>query len=449
MKKIVLSILFVVFFAGAVDAAWYWPFGSDEPKSYIEPAPMTTAPRGKYLPKSQQNFDKVYPKAPMTNEGVSVKKIKELADAGNANAQLTLGKIYFDGLVGEKQSYKKALKYFTKAAKNGSPEAMYNIGICYDGGFGMRKPNIKQAVAWYRKAADAGVPEAQLKSAVWAEAHGDAEIAFKYYKMLADDGNLECMNQVALFLLNGFGTQANPAEAVRYLRTSAQRGNNRAMIRLADCYQQGVGVDCDYHEMAKWLELAAIDGDPEAQAKLGQCYQSGMGVVVNNENAFKWYKISAEGTYAPGQYLLGKCYSDGIGTTPNATLAAECYRQAAEQGDAYGQMEYAECLRKGIGVKIDADAAQMWMTKAADEGELAIAQARLAELLAENGHVEEAQKRIENAVNAKDPLAKIQAALCYINGPANIRNRDRGLKILHDLAANGIPEAHEILKIVQ
>lgn len=442
-----IFVILITVIALVADGAWYWPFGDSKPKP--SPPPSSPARGSRFIPTSQRSFDKVYPRAPLENEGVSVKKIKELADAGNANAQLTLGKIYFDGLVGEKQSYRKALKYFVKAAKNGSPEAMYNIGICYDGGFGVRKPDVGQAVAWYRKAADAGVPEAQYKSAVWAEAHGEPESAFKYYKMLADGGDLECMNQVAIFMLNGFGTPADPEGAVKYLRQSAQQSNVRAMIRLADCYQQGLGVPRDYQEMAKWLELAAVEGDPEAQAKLGRCYQEGWGVVANDENAFKWYRISAEGKYPGGQCMLGHCYRDGIGTSPNAVLAFENYLAAAEQGDGAAQLEVGECYRLGRGVKIDDDAARKWLAKAADESGIAVAQARLGMLLAEEGQSSEAEARLAKALSSADPLAKIQAALCYINGAEPIRDRERGLEILRDLNAAGDADARAILEIYE
>lgn len=447
MRKIFFLCLAAVMLTGpGMEAAWYWPFGSKE-KSTFEPAKGAAQGR-KFQPVTQRSADKIYPKAPLENEGVSVKKIKELAEAGNANAQLTLGKIYFDGLVGEKQNFSKALKYFNQAAGNGSPEAMYNIGICYDGGFGMRRPDLKQALAWYRKAADAGVPEAQLKTAVWAEAHGEAETAFKYYKLLADAGDQACMNQVALFMLNGFGTPADPEGAVKYLVTGAEEGNVRAMIRLADCYQQGLGVPQDYREMAKWLELAAVDGDPEAQAKLGRCYQDGMGVVANNENAFKWYRISAEGKYAVGQYLLGNCYRDGIGTSVNLALAAENYRAAADQGDGYAQMELGEAYRKGDGVPVDMDEAARWLREAADKGGIAIANARLALALAESGRTGEAQERLEKALASPDPLARIQAALWLIRGAGKIHDSERGMKVLKDMAEAGNVEAREVLGVM-
>ena len=103
------SILFLLLSASIVcSGAWYWPFGSSKKKKAPAPsAPVTMS--SKFLPTNGDASEKIHPKiAP--NAGVSVEKVKELADAGNANAQLTLGRIYFEGLVGEKQDYKKAFK---------------------------------------------------------------------------------------------------------------------------------------------------------------------------------------------------------------------------------------------------------------------------------------------------------------------------------------------------
>ena len=443
----ILSIL-ILFLCSLLtcQASWWWPFKKKAPR-YEPPEVHQT---GKYITPVQVDPSKTIHEKRTHEDPVSIEKLEELAKKGNTNAQLTLGKIYFDGSAGVKQNYHKAFRYFEEAAKNGNPQAMYNVAICYDGGFGVRKASIEKCLELYRRAAEAGVPEAQLKSAVFAEAQGKPELAFRYYKMLADAGDTPCKLQVALFLLNGYGVEANPEQAVQYLLEAAQDGNTRAQIQLADCYQQGVGVQPDYQQVASWLTLAAHEGDPEAQAKLGTCYERGLGVNQNAEMAFYWYKISAEAKYATGQYLLGNCYHDGYGTSVNLPLAFENYTLAAEAGDTMAQLALARAYQRGEGTQMDPNQAIRWLTRAADSG-LPIAQARLGSLLFIGtdtipANPARAQQLLDEAVASDDPIAIIQVALCYLNGEGVAINRPRASALLQRAANLGSSEAIELQK---
>ena len=68
---------------------------------------------------------------------------------------MALGQLYMGGL-GVKKDYKKAIKWFEKAAKQGDSDAMYEIGRCYYyGGNGIKK-DIKKAKEWVAKSAALG-----------------------------------------------------------------------------------------------------------------------------------------------------------------------------------------------------------------------------------------------------------------------------------------------------
>jgi TPR repeat protein len=57
-------------------------------------------------------------------------------------------------------NYKKASKWYKKAAKQGHAEAQYNLGIMYYNGRGV-DVNYKKAIEWYEKAAEQGLLNAQ------------------------------------------------------------------------------------------------------------------------------------------------------------------------------------------------------------------------------------------------------------------------------------------------
>ena len=80
---------------------------------------------------------------------------RKAAEQGNANAQLELGVMYTRGQ-GVPQDYKEAIAWWRKAAEQGNANAQYNLGVMYADGEGVPQ-DYKEAMAWYRKAAEQGL----------------------------------------------------------------------------------------------------------------------------------------------------------------------------------------------------------------------------------------------------------------------------------------------------
>ncbi len=423
-------LLFLLLLLGTMPcySAWWWPFNT---KRDTKPE-LSTMDKPKPIMHSDH--------APRPEDKVSVERLEKMAKNGNPNAQLALGKIYFEGLVKKKQDHKKAFQLFMAAAIQDSPQAMFNVGLCYDGGFGVKK-NLLEALRWYHKAADAGVPEAQINAAIAAEQRGDYPTALKYLRLRATQGDTPAMYKVAIFLLNGLGAPANPEEAVSYLLEASRRGNSRAQVRLADCYQQGLGIERNYAEMFNWLTLAAQDGDPEAQAKLGYCYQKGYGTKQNADLAYSWFKNASATSYGPALIYLGDCYRYGDGTACDLGKAFECYRAAAEQGEAIGAFNLAMAYNDGIGTQENATEAVRWMRKAAEQN-LAFAQIQLGIYL-QTGYgmsapaPQEAIAWFEKAAKQHEPLAMLQLATCYLQGLGTAKDPAAAREWLSKAAAAG------------
>ncbi len=93
--------------------------------------------------------------------------MREHSEQGNADAQYTLGFMYFKGQ-GVTQDYAAALKWYRKAADQGNASAQLNLGILYQGGHGVAE-DYAAAVKWYRKAAAQGSTVAQINLGVMYE----------------------------------------------------------------------------------------------------------------------------------------------------------------------------------------------------------------------------------------------------------------------------------------
>lgn len=91
------------------------------------------------------------------NDEKALEYLKILAEYGYPDVQYVLGTRYRD--INEGRMNRKAVKWFTKAAKQGNVEAMWRLGECYGGVSGVRH-NERKAFLWYKKAAERGHEEA-------------------------------------------------------------------------------------------------------------------------------------------------------------------------------------------------------------------------------------------------------------------------------------------------
>ena len=92
--------------------------------------------------------------------GVSIEDLKTKADAGDRNAQYTLGARYYNGRE-TKQDYTEAIKWFQKVAEHKVEWAQYALGCCYDFGRRVDKDH-EQAFKWYFLAAGQGLPATEF-----------------------------------------------------------------------------------------------------------------------------------------------------------------------------------------------------------------------------------------------------------------------------------------------
>ena len=77
----------------------------------------------------------------------ALEKWQTLAEAGDAEAQNSLGFLYLKGQ-GVPQDYGKARAWFEKAAAQDNAEAQFNLGLLYKDGQGVIQ-DYAQARAWY------------------------------------------------------------------------------------------------------------------------------------------------------------------------------------------------------------------------------------------------------------------------------------------------------------
>lgn len=159
--------------------------------------------------------------------------IRDLATAGDANAQFELGTRYTEGR-GVARDAKAAFQWFQKSAEQGLAPAQYRLGSLYEKGVGVERDYL-QARGWYQRAAQAG--------------------------------NARAMHNLAVLYAEGGDGKPDYVQAAEWFQKAAEYGVRDSQFNLAILYARGLGVTQNLEQSYLWFAAAAAQGDEDAGKK--------------------------------------------------------------------------------------------------------------------------------------------------------------------------------------
>jgi TPR repeat protein len=189
------------------------------------------------------------------------------------------------------------------------------------------------AATWVRTAAEHGVPLGQLR---WGA-----------------------------MLLEGHGTDKDPAMALHWFILAARAGNAEAMNMAGRCHENGWGVPVDLGRAADWYRRSAQAGHDWGEYNYANALFDGRGAPCDRRQALLYYRRAADRGHSRAMNLLGRCHESGWGCEPNLALAAVWYGRSAAAGYFRGQFNYG-CLLLEEGRAAEAS---HWLALAAQEGD--------------------------------------------------------------------------------
>ena len=314
------------------------------------------------LPATAQTMEEAGAAYERGDYDAALRGYRRAAEHGNAEAQFSLGFMYYRG-EGVPEDDTEAARWLGRSAEKGHARAQYILGIMYEYGKGVPQ-NDAEAARWYHRAA-------------------------KWYRRRAAEQDAEAQYTLSLMYEYGRGVPQDTAEAVDWIILAAEEGHAEAQSDLGRRYRKGEGVPQDYAEAVKWLRRAAAQGDAAASSKLGFMYSLGEGVPQDNTEAVRWFRRAVEqceqGGFCPSgalgmldlmagqgdadaQFNLGAMYLDGKGVPRDTAEAAKWTRRAAEQGHADAQFYLGLMSTDGLGVPRDSVEALRWFRRAAEQG---------------------------------------------------------------------------------
>ncbi len=341
-------------------------------------------------------------------------ELQKKAEAGDANAQSSLGEMYAKG-EGVPKDAVKAAEWYQKSAVQGNAQAQDRLGVMYDLGEGVPKDAAK-AVEWFEKA--------------------------------AAQGNADAQRNLGHMYRNGEGVPKDATKAVEWYQKAAAQGNDKAQFSLGRMYSKGEGVPKDAAKAVEWFEKAAAQGSADTQRRLGMLYSYGIYVQKDAAKAAEWYQKAAAQGDASAQFSLGLMYDKGEGVPKDAVKAAEWYQKSAVQGYADAQRNLGKKYFLGEGVPRDLVLAYAWVNLAAAGGSESATEGRsIFEDLLSKSELAEAQ-RLSSGWKKDQILARegrpASASTASASTPGTLIKQQAGSLFVVSKAGHAITNQHVI-----
>lgn len=264
-----------------------------------------------------------------------ITQLTELAEAGDAEAQVELGNRYYKGL-GVEQNHSVAFDWCRKAAEQGHPRGQNALGVMYKHGNGVEK-NYGEALTWYNKAIDQEYAPAMSNMGLMYQFGRGVEQSYSeasfWFRKAAELKDVSGLCNLAELYREGLGVKQNDIEAIALYSEAAEQDDPRALCNLGWMYRNGRGVEKSNRKALELYRRSADKNHSQAQYNLGWLYKNGIGVKQNYHEAISWYNKAVEQNHASAQFNLGLMYMYGQGTDKNYVQAIELFRKASKTKD--------------------------------------------------------------------------------------------------------------------
>lgn len=245
---------------------------------------------------------------PLNKDEANIAICTKLADKGDANAQNSLGEIYYQDALLHKGYHTKARLLFEKAAAQGLAKAQYNLGAIYRDEFN----NFPVALSWFEKAA--------------AQGNLDAQNSIGY---IYENGSGGKPPRNYFFDENGKNTDPDlPYIEAKFAPYEFQLPSDPYSRAIYPMSEFGQGVEPDLAKAIEWYQKAANKGHALAQTNLAYFYLFGIGVEKDEKKAFELYQKAAKQNCAPALKTLAFMYMQGLGTEQDVPKGFDTLVQA-------------------------------------------------------------------------------------------------------------------------
>ena len=388
------------------------------------------------------------------------------------DSQLQLGFIFSSDVFGLKD-YKKAIKWFSKAADKGHPRAFFELGKMYWLGCGVIK-NDPKAIEYLTLAANYKLPEVleEIKpflaedysyfmetssSGRTAAAHSlggiyfdgydsvkaDGQLAAKYYLIAAKANIVEAQLVLAKQYFFGWGINNNDKQAFFWFEKAALAGNGDAQYYLGRCYKEGRGIDCDLDKATIWYTKSAEQGDLDAQFEIAYGYLIGMLVEKDVDKGIKQLEHLGAQDHNHSLFVLGSIFLKK-GSQQNISKAIEYIKRSAKLEQIEAQKLLSRLYINGEHFKADVEQSVYWLREAAkkNDPEALYNLSIILETSTNQSNPEESLNLMIRSAELGFVDAQYMLGLCYLEGDGGAdKDVTKAMQFLEKASDQGNTEA--------
>ena len=352
------------------------------------------------------------------------KAAKYYEKAASASSYYQLGTMYLSGKLGSRseKDIAKGLELYNKSADMGYTDAIYKLGYFYENGEYVGGVDHQKAVGYFKLLADNNIPSGLFKMGLYYEL-GDGGIekdsvkCIEYYNRAAELGDGDAMCYLGDFHRIGQFLPLDKEKAFEYYLMADEAGVGMGTYYVARSYMEGCGVAVDTVAAVPYLRRAAADGIGKAAYLLGKFFEEGIGGLTQNvDSAFTYYLVGHQNGSGDASYILGKnLYEEGA-----YSQAFNCVYSAAQRGNVDGVVLLALFLQEGVGTEPDPEQAYRLLEMVANrtDDSRAYSYMGLARLQG-NGCVQNevlGKQYLDTAAAMGDATGMYYLGLCHLNG---------------------------------
>jgi len=276
--------------------------------------------------------------------------IAEKAAQGDAEAQFSLGAMYFNGKE-VAQNDIEAVKWFRKAAEQGHTSAQYVLGWMYYNSKRVTQNKI-EAIKWFRKAAEQGNVNAQLYLGLMYYDQNDIEAA-KWFRKAAKQGHAQAQFILGRMCANGKGVTRNDIEATKWFRKAGEQGHAGAFGTLGKIlitqgkFDEAQSVTEKAHEMEShnfaWIINLGHTYLLKGNRKTARRYYQKALLLISDETSFEQGPIADFELFIKKGWQVKACRSEleWIRLAFKQLKLAETYNSQVIQYYQQGQFKQA------------------------------------------------------------------------------------------------------------
>ena len=353
---------------------------------------------------------------------VALEWMEKLAKSGHSGAINQLSKYYLR--TGDTE---KALTYLNESAEQGVMSSMLTLFRLYRDGVMVAGDDVKAHSYLDMASQSARIPADIHKLAKFYYEQKNIPAAITLATKAAKKGYQPAMMYLADHYSKGLFGEREYSKAFRWYKVAADQGNVEAMVAVGQACSRGLGTGRDDQQAATYLKRALAnigDKDYGYMAKIGVAYKQGRGLPVDLDKAFYWFERSARGKDPQGLVEFARLIMWGGAEQYEASYALELLNEAAEMDTVKAFLELGLIHQGGDLVPVDLKRAFDYFIRAADVADGGDAEAMRQVGLAYIGgfgverNVARGIGYLKRAANQRSGLAMLDLAHTYLYPPA-------------------------------